>query len=69
MLKRTEKLLYQYEEKLGFAKLLNAKNKKMRDILDKIIELENGLHNRSSSEQLLRQIDEIKHELDGIINN
>ncbi len=69
MLKRTEKLLYQYEEKLGFIKLLQTKNEKILTILDKVIDLENGLNLSSSSEQLQKQINEIKHELDSFLNN
>ncbi|MBU5677394.1 putative DNA-binding protein [Alkaliphilus sp. MSJ-5] len=69
MLKRTERLLYQYEEKLGFIKLLQTKNEKILTILDKVIDLENGLELSSSSEQLQKQINEIKYELDSFLNN
>lgn len=69
MLKRTEKLLYQYEEKLGFIKLLETKNEKILKILDKVIDLENGLNLSYSSEQLQKQIDEIKYGLDSFLNN
>jgi len=69
MLKRTEKLLYQYEEKLGFIKLLQAKNEKILEILYKVTYLENELKSSSTSEQLQKRIDEIKHELDSCVNN
>jgi len=69
MLKRTEKLLYQYEEKLGFIKLLQAKNEKILEILYKVNYLENELKSNSTSEQLQKRIDEIKHELDSCVNN
>lgn len=67
MLKRTEKLLYQYEEKLCFIKLLQIKNEKILEILYKVIDLENKLDLNSSSEQLQKQIDEIKHGLNSFL--
>ncbi len=69
MLKRTEKLLYQYEEKLGFMKLLQDKNKKILDILNKVNDLENDLNLGSSSEHFKKQIYKIKDELDNLLNN
>ena len=68
MLKRTEKLLYQYEEKIGFVNLLKIKNKKILEILDKLIDLEKNLDLSSYSEQLQKQINEIKIELDRFLN-
>ena len=68
MLKRTEKLLYQYEEKIGFVNLLKIKNKKILEILDKVIDLEKNLDLSSCSEQLQKQINEIKIELDRFLN-
>ncbi len=67
MLKRTEKLLYQYEEKLGFIELLKTKNQKISRILDRVIELENKL-NLDSHEELQQKISEIKGELDHFLN-
>lgn len=68
MLKRTEKLLYQYEEKIGFVNLLKIKNEKILEILDKVIDLEKNLDLSSYSEQLQKQINEIKIELDRFLN-
>ena len=69
ILKRTEKLLYQYEEKLNFIRLTDIKNKKISEILDNIISLENELGLISSSEKLAKQIFYIKDELYKFLNN
>ncbi len=69
ILKRTERLLYQYEKKLNFVELTNIKNKKISKILDSIINLENELDLISSSEKLLRQILYIKRELYKFLDN
>ncbi|MCK9267843.1 MAG: putative DNA-binding protein, partial [Alkaliphilus sp.] len=37
MLKRTERLLYQYEEKLNFIRHTDIKNEKILDILNSVI--------------------------------
>ncbi len=63
MLKRTERLLYQYEKKLNFVSSMDAKNKKILDILDNVIDLENKLNSISSPKQLLKQVVHIKCEL------
>ena len=68
ILKRTERLLYQYE-KLNFVELTNIKNKKISKILDSIINLENELDLISSSEKLVRQILYIKRELYKFLDN
>lgn len=67
MLKRTEKLLYQYEEKLGFIELLKTKNQKISKILDRVIEMEGKL-NLDSHEELQEKISEIRGELDCFLN-
>ncbi|MCK9267356.1 MAG: hypothetical protein M0P14_01420 [Alkaliphilus sp.] len=69
MLKRTERLLYQYEEKLNFIRLIDIKNKKISDILNSVISLENELASISSSEKLTKQIFYIKEELYKFLNN
>ncbi len=69
MLKRTERLLYQYEEKLNFIKLTNIKNRKILNILDGIINLENELDSIPSSKQLTKQIFRIKDELYKVLND
>lgn len=69
MLKRTEKSLYQYEERLNFIKLTNIKNKKISNILDCIIDLENELDSIPSSRQLTKQIFRIKDELYRVLND
>lgn len=69
MLKRTERLLYQYEEKLNFIKLTNIKNRKILNILDGIIDLENELDSIPSSKQLTKQIFRIKDELYKVLND
>ena len=69
MLKRTERLLYQYEEKLNFIRLTDIKNKKISDILNSVISLENELALISSSEKLAKQIFYIKDELYKFLNN
>ena len=63
ILKRTERLLYKYEKKLNFIKLINTKNKKISRILDNIIDLENELNSISPSKKLTNQIFNIKHKL------
>lgn len=69
MLKRTERLLYQYEEKLNFIRLIDIKNKKISDILNSVISLENELALISSSEKLTKQIFYIKDGLYKFLNN
>ncbi|HZX20809.1 MAG TPA: putative DNA-binding protein [Clostridia bacterium] len=69
MLKRTEKSLYQYEERLNFIKLTNIRNKKILNILDDIIDLENELDSIPSSRQLTKQIFRIKDELYKVLND
>ena len=69
MLKRTERLLYQYEERLNFIRLTDIKNKKILDILNSVISLENELALISSSEKLAKQIFYIKDELYKFLNN
>lgn len=69
MVKRTEKLLYQYEEKLGFMELLQNKNEKIIEILDKVIDLENNLSLGSSSDELQQKVNMIKNELNDFLNN
>lgn len=69
MVKRTEKLLYQYEEKLGFMKLLKNKNEKIVEILDKVIDLESNLSSGSSLDKLQKEINVIKCELNNFLNN
>ena len=69
MLKRTERLLYQYEEKLNFIRFIDIKNKKISDILNSVISLENELALISSSEKLAKQIFYIKDELYKFLNN
>lgn len=67
-LKRTEKLLYQYEEKLGFIKLVQSKNEKIEKILDKVRNLEEKI-DLSFSEELQKKLSEIKYDLDALLNN
>ncbi len=69
MLKRTERLLYQYEEKLNFIRHTDIKNKKILDILNSVINLENELALISSSERLAKQISYIKDELYRFLNS
>ena len=69
ILKRTERLLYQYEEKLNFIELVNTKNRKISGVLDNIINLENKLGLVPSSEQLTKQIFHIKDELYKLLND
>ncbi|HZK02244.1 MAG TPA: putative DNA-binding protein [Anaerovoracaceae bacterium] len=69
MLKRTEKLLYQYEEKLNFIRLTDTKNKKISKILDSVISLENELDSVLSSKQFAEHFFYIKSELNEILNN
>jgi predicted DNA-binding protein YlxM (UPF0122 family) len=69
MLKRTERILYQYEEKLNLIKLANIKNKRILNILDGIIDLENELNSIPSSRQLTKQIFRIKDELYKVLND
>ncbi len=69
MLKRSERLLYQYEEKLNFIRHTDIKNKKILDILNSVINLENELALISSSERLAKQISYIKDELYRFLNS
>ncbi len=69
MLKRSERLLYQYEEKLKFIRHTDVKNKKILDILNSVINLENELALISSSERLAKQISYIKDELYRFLNS
>lgn len=69
MLKRTERLLYQYEEKLNFIRHTDIKNEKILDILNSVINLENELALISSSERLAKQISYIKDELYRFLNS
>ncbi|MFW5647487.1 MAG: YlxM family DNA-binding protein [Candidatus Alkaliphilus sp. MAG34] len=69
VLKRTEKLLYQYEEKLNFIKLVNIKNEKISKMLDSIIDLENELDSIPYLEQLKKRIFHVKDELYKSLND
>lgn len=69
ILKRTEKSLYQYEEKLNFIKSTNDKNKRISKILDSIIDLENEPDLISSPERLIKRIFYIKDELYKFLND
>ncbi len=69
VLKRTEKLLYQYEEKLNFIKLVNIKNEKISKMLDSIIDLENELNSIPYLEQLKKRIFHVKDELYKSLND
>ncbi|HZK57808.1 MAG TPA: putative DNA-binding protein [Clostridia bacterium] len=69
VLKRTERLLYQYEEKLNFIKLVNIKNEKISKMLDSIIDLENELDLIPYPEQLKKRIFRVKDELYKSLND
>lgn len=69
VLKRTERLLYQYEEKLNFIKLVNIKNEKISKMLDSIIDLENELNSIPYLEQLKKRIFHVKDELYKSLND
>lgn len=67
MLKRTEKLLYQYEEKLGFVKLIKIKNQKIKEIIDKVTSLEKEICLQNHSKELKSQINEITKALNDLL--
>ncbi len=69
VLKRTERLLYQYEEKLNFIKHVNIKNEKISKMLDSIIDLENELDSIPYLEQLKKRIFHVKDELYKSLND
>lgn len=69
ILKRTEKLLYKYEKKLNFIKLMDTKNEKISEILDSVVNLENELNSIVFSKHLTKQIFHIKGELSKLLNN
>lgn len=69
MLKRTENLLYQYEEKLGIIKLMQFKNEKIESVLTKVIQIEDVLKERLNPDEISKQLDDIKNELNSFLNN
>lgn len=68
MLKRTERLLYQYEEKLNFIERAKEKNKKLSHILDRLDNLEDRLRAEPFSDQSLKQLIYIKDQLYKLLN-
>lgn len=67
-IKRTEKILYEYEEKLKLVYLFQQKNLEMKNILEKVIDLEKSIDNGSTKEHLKKQIVEIKGLFNTLLN-
>ncbi len=68
MLKRTERLLYDYEEKLNFIKITDDKNNKISKILDDLSSLEDEIKS-VSSKQSIKHLTKIKNQLYKLLNN
>lgn len=63
-IKRTEKILHNYEEKLNLSYIFEAKKKNIENIKDKVILLEKMIESDSPKEELQNEIDFIKKSFD-----
>ncbi|MBM7613631.1 YlxM family DNA-binding protein [Alkaliphilus hydrothermalis] len=67
-LKRTEKILYEYEEKLKLVKLFTSRSEKLQKTLETILTLEDEIQKGSTKEALMQPLDEIKELLTEMLN-
>lgn len=68
-LKRSQTLLYEYEEKLGFLKTLESKNNGIRDIINDLDEFKHNYICTENSEVDKDKTDEMLTKIDIIINS
>ncbi|SDK44343.1 YlxM family DNA-binding protein [Natronincola ferrireducens] len=68
-IKRTEKILYDYEEKLKLLQLFRSKMINIENIQQKVLTLETKIESNISKELLKKEIDGIKLLFDQLLNN
>ncbi|MCC5912004.1 MAG: putative DNA-binding protein [Clostridiaceae bacterium] len=68
-IKRTEKILYNYEEKLKLFQLFHSKMSNVEKIQKKVLELEKNIDNNLSREKLKESIKDMKDLFDDLLNN
>lgn len=68
-LKRSQTLLYEYEEKLGFLKTLESKHNGIRKIINDLDELKHNYICNQNSEAYKDKTDEMLTKIDTIINS
>ncbi|SNR90212.1 hypothetical protein SAMN05446037_1001318 [Anaerovirgula multivorans] len=68
-IKRTEKILYDYEDKLKLFKLFDSKMTNIEKLKDKVFRLEKQVESNSSKEKLKQEINDMKLLFDELFNN
>lgn len=68
-IKRTEKILYGYEDKLKLFKLFDSKMTNIEKLKDKVFRLEKQVESNSSKEKLKQEINDMKLLFDELFNN
>lgn len=68
-IKRTEKILYSYEEKLKLLKLFNSKMMNVEKLKDKVLKLGKQIESNSPKEELMQEINGMKFLFDELLNN
>lgn len=67
-IKRTEKILYDYEKKLKLFELFDSKMTKIEKLKERVYKLEKMIDIDSSKEELKNEIDEMKLLFDELLN-
>lgn len=68
-IKRTEKILSNYESKLKLCYLFDSKKANMKEVKNKVLMLEKMIESNSSKEELKKEINAIKLLFDEWLNN
>ncbi|QUH26257.1 putative DNA-binding protein [Serpentinicella alkaliphila] len=68
-IKRTEKILYDYEEKLKLVELFQNKNKSIENILNDVIRLEEIIDDSTKRQEVKNEINRIKQLFYDLLNN
>ncbi|WP_418219415.1 YlxM family DNA-binding protein [Clostridium formicaceticum] len=68
-IKRTEKILYDYEKKLKLFHLFHSKMINIEKIQEKVFALENKINEGASIEELKKEINAMKLVFDELLNN
>ncbi|GAB6088267.1 putative DNA-binding protein [Alkaliphilus crotonatoxidans] len=59
-LKRTEKILYEYEEKLKLVQLFTKRSEAIEEVLAKVVRLEQRLREKAGNEEIKAHLEGIK---------